>query len=56
VSLVEMARWRTPHAITFRILVGRIAGIEEARLWQLANADNPEEIIKAIGIRSNNSN
>jgi hypothetical protein len=49
VSLIEMARWRTPHAITFRILLGRIAGIKEERLRELANSDNADEIIKAIG-------
>jgi hypothetical protein len=50
VSLIEMARWQsTGHAYTARILLGRIAGIEEERARQLANS-NPEEIIKALSI------
>ena len=48
VSLIEMARWQSVgHAYTARILLARIAGIEEERAMQLANS-NPEEIIKAL--------
>lgn len=48
-SLIEMARWRsTGHASTARVLLGRIAGIDEARLAKLANASDAEEIIKAL--------
>jgi hypothetical protein len=44
-----MARWHSNgHANTARILLGRIAGIEEARLTKLAAAGNVEEIIKAL--------
>jgi hypothetical protein len=47
-SLIEMARWHsTGHAYTPRILLGRIAGIEEERLKKLASSGNAEEIIKA---------
>ena len=49
VSLIEMARWHsTGHAYTARILLGRIAGIEEERLKKLAMAGNPEEIINVL--------
>lgn len=49
VSLIEMARWQRPsHAYTARILLGRIAGIEDERLRQLANEDNAEQIIDAL--------
>ena len=49
-SLVEMARWSNPgHAYNARILLARIAGIDEARAQKLAFADNADEIIKALG-------
>jgi hypothetical protein len=48
-SLIEMARWRSRgHAGTARILLGRIAGIEEARLQQLVDAGEVEQILKAL--------
>lgn len=48
-SLIEMARWRdSGHAYNARILLGRIAGIEEERLMKLVWADNPDEIINAL--------
>jgi len=46
--LVEMARWRTTHANAARIILGRMAGIEETRLQQLADAGKVEEIIAAL--------
>jgi len=46
-SLIEMARWRTGHAQTARIMVGRIGGIPEERLIKLV-ADNPEAIISTV--------
>jgi len=56
VSLIEMAHWRsTGHAYTPRILLGRIAGIEEERLKKLASADNADEIINALQPARNNS-
>ena len=47
-ALIEMARWRSAgHAQNARIILGRVAGIEETRLWKLASEDKVEEIIKA---------
>lgn len=49
-SLLEMARWRSPgHAYYARVLLGRMAGIEETRLQKLA-LDNRQVdlIIKAV--------
>jgi hypothetical protein len=47
-SLVEMARWQdAPHAMAYRVILGRIAGIEERRLIELANGTGVEEIIAA---------
>lgn len=49
VSLIEMARWQsTGHAYDARILLGRIAGIEEKRLEQLAKENGVDEIISAL--------
>jgi hypothetical protein len=48
-SLIEMARWRNAgHASTARLLLARMAGIEEERAQQLANEDNADEIINAL--------
>jgi len=48
-SLIEMARWRSRgHAGTARILLGRIAGIEETHLGQLVDAGEVEQILKAL--------
>ena len=47
-SLIEMARWRTGHAQTARIMIGRIGGIPEERLLKLVSAENPEEIISTV--------
>jgi hypothetical protein len=53
VSLIEMARWRSSgHAANARILLGRIAGIEEKRLMQLAYDNNADEIINAVQKRN----
>lgn len=47
-ALVEMARWRdTGHASDARVILGRIAAIEETQLQKLV-IDNPEEIIRAV--------
>lgn len=52
-SLVEMARWRHPgHASYARMILGRIAGIEEVRLQELAASGNVDEIINAVRIKS----
>jgi hypothetical protein len=48
-SLIEMAKWRSRgHAGTARILLGRIAGIEETRLQQLVDAGEVEQILTAL--------
>jgi len=48
-SLIEMARWRSRgHADFARILLGRIAGIEETRLQQLVDAGQVDQIIQAL--------
>lgn len=38
-SLIEMARWDNGHAVPARIILGRIAGIDEAKLQNLAWTD-----------------
>ena len=49
VTLIEMARWRSVlHAANARLLLARIEGIEEERAQQLANAENPDELINAL--------
>lgn len=45
-ALIEMARWRNRgHAYHARMILGRMAGIEEARLEKLANEGQVDEII-----------
>jgi hypothetical protein len=46
-SLVEMARWRDlGHAISYRIILGRIAGIDETHVEKIAEkSDQVEELI-----------
>jgi len=47
-SLIEMAKWRdSPHAYEARVLLGRIAGIPEDRLRQLASGP-PDVILDAL--------
>lgn len=48
-SLLEMARWRSAgHAESARLLLGRMAGIEEERLQQLVNTGQVDRIIGAV--------
>lgn len=48
-SLIEMARWRNPsHAHCTRVLLGRIAGIEETRLQQIVKSGEVGQIIKML--------
>lgn len=47
-QLIEIARWRIPHAEAGRMILGRIAGIDEKRLIELNNAGNVDEIINAL--------
>jgi hypothetical protein len=46
--LIEMARWRTGHANAARLILGRIAGIDETRLLQLVAAGQVDQIINAL--------
>ena len=47
-SLIEMARWRSGHADFARIMIGRIAGIEETRLQKLVETGQVDQIIGAL--------
>jgi hypothetical protein len=48
-SLIEMARWHSRgHADFARILLGRIAGIEEVRLRALLEAGQVDQILEAL--------
>lgn len=48
-SLMEMARWRSSgHAYPARVIIGRIAGIEENRLQQLVQDGQVEQIISVL--------
>lgn len=44
-SLLEMARWRSGHAYAARVMLGRMAGIEEARLQKLAMDNEQVDVI-----------
>lgn len=44
-SLLEMARWRSGHAFAARVILGRMAGIEEGRLLKLASDNAQVDII-----------
>ena len=47
--LIEMARWRSAgHAYHARMILGRMAGIEETRLEKLANQGKVEEILREL--------
>lgn len=49
-SLIEMARWRNAgYAYTYRTILGRIAGFDEARIEQLIQNGKVEEIVAAVG-------
>jgi hypothetical protein len=51
-SLIEMAHWRYPnHASSARMILGRIAGIEEDRLSQLVADGKFDEIIDSLKSR-----
>ena len=48
-SLIEMARWRSPgHSGTSRMILGRIAGIEEKRLQAIVERGQVEEILSSF--------
>jgi hypothetical protein len=48
-SLIEMARWRDPaHASNARIILGRVAGIEEKRLQKLVAGGEVDAIVSSL--------
>jgi hypothetical protein len=48
-SLIEMAKWDPDHAEEYRVLFGRIAGLEDAQIHQLINSGRVNEILAAVG-------
>jgi hypothetical protein len=47
-SLIEMARWQdSSHASAYRVLLGRIAGFDEARIEELIRSGRVGEIVAA---------
>jgi HEAT repeat protein len=51
-SLIEMASWRRPgHAYFARMVLGRVAGLEEDRLSKLAINGPVDAILAAAGLR-----
>ncbi len=46
--LIEIARWKTQHSWPGKIILGRIAGIDEARLTKLAESGQVDTIIAAL--------
>jgi len=51
-TLIEMARWRSPgHSYTAKMILGRIAGIEEKRLEEIVEKGEVQTILDAIGYR-----
>jgi len=54
-SLVEMARWSYPgHADSARLMLGRIAGIEETTLIAMIERKEVEPIVNALTTQKNN--
>ncbi len=48
-SLLEMARWRTPgHSYAARMILGRIAGIEEQRLVEMVEKGEVQTILDSL--------
>lgn len=48
-SLIEMARWRDPgHASDARMILGRVAGIDEKRLQKLVAGGEVDTILSAL--------
>ncbi|HVH71736.1 MAG TPA: hypothetical protein VNB49_11580 [Candidatus Dormibacteraeota bacterium] len=47
-SLIEMAQWENPgHAYSYRVLLGRIAGLDDAQIQNLIATSRMNEIIAA---------
>ena len=52
-SLIEMAQWENPgHAYSYRVLLGRIAGLDEAQIQNLIASSKVNEIIAAARQRA----
>ena len=48
-TLMEMARWRSPgHSYSAKVILGRIAGIEEKRLQEIVEKGNVQTILDAL--------
>ncbi len=47
-SLIEMAHWDLGHAYSAQIILGRIAGIDDARLEKLAETGQVDTIVAAV--------
>jgi hypothetical protein len=48
-NLIEMARWRSPgHAYSARVILGRMAGIDEERLQAWIGEGRVDEILDAV--------
>lgn len=47
-SLIEMAQWRSAHAHSARVLLGRIASIEQNQLQELVTTGRVEQIIESL--------
>jgi hypothetical protein len=52
-SLIEMARWRSPgHAYFALVILGRMAGIDEAKVQAMIGDNQVEAIIRAASFRA----
>jgi hypothetical protein len=51
-ELIEMARWRVRgHSDSARLLLGRIAGLTDARIAQLIDAGDVDAIVAAVNVK-----
>ena len=48
VPLIEMAQWPKGHAISARLILGRVAGIDEQRLAQVVDEEPPNTLLQAF--------
>jgi hypothetical protein len=52
-ALIEMSLWRRPgHAYSARMILGRIAGLPEKRLQEIAWNGSAEDIVGAVSVQS----
>jgi hypothetical protein len=47
-SLLQMAEWPKGHAVSARLILGRIAGIPDAQLPELVNEEPADRLLRAI--------